>query len=317
MQRLETVAGRVAVTLVVTAIAAVVGWQLWVYYMDSPWTRDGRVRADIVQVTPDVSGLVAEIAVRNNQSVKKGDILFRIDPVRFELALREAEAILASKDAAAQEAVREMNRYLALTNLEISIEKQQQRSSTAAETRAAYQKALADRDVARLNLERATVRASVNGIVSNFSMRPGDYATAGKAVFALVDTDTFYVSGYFQETRLRDIRVGDRVEVRLMGEPRAIEGHVQSIASGIADRELSDSSSRLADVNPTFSWVRLAQRVPVRVALGRVPDGIRLIAGRTATVVVLPAGRRESPPRRIAPADAPGGRESPGVGHEG
>lgn len=292
MQRLETLAGRIAVTLVVTAIAAVVGWQLWVYYMDTPWTRDGRVRADIVQVTPDVSGLVAEIAVRNNRAVKKGDVLFRIDPVRFELAVREAEAILASKDAAAQEAVREMNRYLALTNLEISIEKQQQRSATAAEARAAYQKALADRDVARLNLERATVRASVNGIVSNFSMRPGDYATAGNSVFALVDTDSIHVAGYFQETKLRDIQVGNRVQVHLMGEARTIEGHVESIAGGIADRELSDSPSRLANVNPTFSWVRLAQRVPVRVALDHVPDGIRLIAGRTATVVVLPAGHR-------------------------
>ncbi|MBY0320917.1 MAG: HlyD family secretion protein [Reyranella sp.] len=260
--------------------------------MDTPWTRDGRVRADIVQVTPDVSGLVAEISVRNNQAVKKGDVLFRIDPIRFELALREAEAMLAAKDAAAQEAVREMNRYLALTNLEISIEKQQQRSSTAAEARAAYQKALADRDVARLNLERATVRASVNGIVSNFSVRPGDYATAGNSVFALVDTDSIYVAGYFQETKLRDIRVGDRVEVHLMGEVAAIEGHVESIAGGIADRELSDGPSRLANVNPTFSWVRLAQRVPVRVALDHVPDGMRLIAGRTATVVILPAGHR-------------------------
>ena len=292
MQRLESLAGRVAVTLVVTAIAAVVGWQLWVYYMDTPWTRDGRVRADIVQVTPDVSGLVAVIAVRSNQAVKKGDVLFRIDPLRFDLALREAEAILASKDAAAQEAVREMNRYLALTSLEVSIEKQQQRSATASEARAAYQQALADRDVAKLNLERATVRASVNGIVSNFSMRPGDYATAGNSVFALVDTDSIYVAGYFQETKLRDIQVGNRVQVHLMGEARAIEGHVESIAGGIADRELSDSPSRLANVNPTFSWVRLAQRIPVRVALDHVPDGMRLIAGRTATVVILPAGHR-------------------------
>lgn len=293
MDRLEALIGRVAVTLAVTAVACVVGWQLWTYYMDSPWTRDGRVRADVVQVTPDVSGLVAEVAVRNDQAVKRGDVLFRIDPVRFQLALQEAEAVLASKDATAQEAVREMNRYLALTSLEVSVEKQQQRSATAAEARAAYQQALADRDVARLNLERATVRASVNGIVSNFSMRPGDYATAGNAVFALVDTDSFYVSGYFQETKLPAIRVGDKVQVHLMGESRTIDGHVESIAGGIADRELSDSSSLLANVNPTFSWVRLAQRVPVRVALDHVPEGIRLIAGRTATVVVIPAAAKQ------------------------
>ncbi len=216
--------------------------------------------------------------MRNNQAVKQGDVLFHIDPVRFQLALREAEAVLASKDASLQEAVREMNRVLALTNLEVSTQVQQQRSATAAEARAAYQQALADRDVARLNLERATIRASVNGIVSNFSMRPGDYATAGNAVFALVDTDSIYIAGYFQETKLPDIQIGDRVLVHLMGEDRTIEGHVESIAGGIADRELSDNSSRLANVNPAFSWVRLAQRVPVRVALDKVPEGIRLIA---------------------------------------
>lgn len=293
MQRLETLAGRVAVTLVVMTVAAVVGWQLWVYYMDAPWTRDGRVGADIVQVTPDVSGLVTEVVVRNNQVVKQGDVLFQIDLLRFELALREAEAMVASTDSAAQEAVREMNRVLALTRLEVSTETQQQRTATATQARAAYQKALADLDVAKLNLKRATVRASVNGIVSNFSLRPGDYATAGNAVFALVDTDSFYVAGYFQETKLPDIHVGDKVRVHLMGESKTIEGHVESIAGGIADRELSDSPTRLANVNPTFSWVRLAQRVPVRVALDRVPEGIRLITGRTATVeVVTPGGSR-------------------------
>lgn len=293
MERLGTLAGRLGVTLVVTVIAVVVGWQLWVYYMDSPWTRDGRVRADVVGVAPDVSGLVTAVLVRNNQAVKTGDVLFRIDPVRFELALAEAEAVVTSKQASAEEATREMDRELALTSLSTTVQAQQQYSAAAAEARAAYLQAVADRDVAKLNLERSSIRATVNGVVANFSMRPGDYVTLGNAVFALVDTDSFYVDGYFQETKLPAIHIGDPVRVQLMGENRIIDGHVDSIPAGITDRELSSSASLLADVTPTFSWVRLAQRVPVRIAIDHVPDGIRLISGRTASVVVVPqaAGR--------------------------
>ncbi len=116
--------------------------------------------------------------------------------------------------------------------------------------------------------------------------------TAGTAVFAVTDTDSFYVAGYFQETKLEAIEIGDRVRVQVMGESRLIDGHVQSIASGIANRELSQSPSMLANVTPTFSWVRLAQRVPVRIAIDHVPDGVRLIAGRTASVMVEPQGRQ-------------------------
>jgi len=293
MERFGTLLGRLAATLFVTAIAAVVGWQLWVYYMESPWTRDGSVRADVVRVAPDVSGLVIEVLVHDNQPVKQGEVLFRIDPARFELALSQAEAVVASKAATAEEAQREMDRALALTSMDISTQAQQQYTAAAAEARAAYQQAVANRNVAKLNLDRTTVRATVNGVVANFGMRPGDYVTVGNAVFALIDTDSFYVSGYFQETKLPTIRAGDPVRVQLMGEHQLIEGHVQSIAGGITDRDLSSSSSLLVNVTPTFSWVRLAQRVPVRIAIDRVPEGISLIAGRTASVaVIVPPGRR-------------------------
>lgn len=291
MTRLGTLPGRLAVTLVVTAIAAVVGWQLWIYYMDAPWTRDGGVRADTVQVAPDVSGLVSEVLVKDNQTVKRGDVLFRIDPVRYELALYKAEAVVASKQASMDEAVREMNRALSLTIDSIAVQSQQQYTADAAEARAAFNQAAAERDVARLDLERSTVRATVNGVIANFSMRPGDYVTAGTAVFALIDSDSLYVAGYFQETKLPAISIGDRARVQLMGESRLIDGHVQSIAGGIADRNLSSSPSLLANVTPTFSWVRLAQRIPVRIALDNVPDGVRLIVGRTASVVVEAQGR--------------------------
>ncbi len=283
--------GRFLLTAAVAVVAGIIGWQLWVYYMEAPWTRDGKVRADIVGVAPDVSGLVKEVLVHDNETVKRDQVLFRIDPVRFQLALNQAEAVVVAKQAAAEEAVREMNRLRSLSTLEITVEQQQQYAAKAAEAGAEYDQAVADRDVARLNLDRSTVVASVNGVVTNFSLRPGDYVTAGTAKFALIDTDSLRVDGYFEETKLPRIHVDDRARVRLMGESVVLDGHVQSIAGGIADRELSGSSSLLADVNPTFAWVRLAQRIPVRVKIDHVPDEIRLLPGRTATVEVLPDGK--------------------------
>jgi multidrug resistance efflux pump len=280
--------GRFTVTAIAVGIAAVIGWQLWIYYLEAPWTRDGRVRADVVQLAADVSGLVSDVLVRDNQVVKRGDVLFRIDPARFQIALRDAQANVDSKLAASQEAEREMARYNRLNALSVSEEQQQQRGAAATEAAAAYQQALASRDVAALNLARSQVRAPVNGFVTNFDMRPGDYVDAGKPLFALIDSDSFHVDGYFEETKLPRIKVGDPARVSLVGERATIEGHVESIAGGIADRERQGSADLLANVNPTFSWVRLAQRVPVRIALDHVPADVRLVTGRTATVVVLP-----------------------------
>jgi multidrug resistance efflux pump len=285
-RRLGWILGRVAVTLMAVGIAAVIGRQLWIYYLDAPWTRDGRVRADVVQVAADVSGLVSDVRVRDNEAVTAGQVLFRIDPARFAIALRNAQANADSKLAAAQEAERETNRFRQLNTLSVSQEQQQQRGATAEEAEAAHQQALAERDIAALNLARSDVRAPVNGFITNFDVRPGDYVDAGKPVFALVDSDSFYVDGYFEETKLPRIRVGDRALVYLVGENAVIEGHVESIAGGIADRERQGSSDLLANVNPTFSWVRLAQRVPVRIALDHVPADVRLVSGRTATVVI-------------------------------
>jgi multidrug resistance efflux pump len=293
---LTSLAARLAITLLTAGIAAVVGWQLWIYYMEAPWTRDGTVRADVVKVAPDVSGLVSEVLVRDNQDVHKGQVLFRIDPVRFQYALQQATAIVTAKESAAQEAAREMNRYRQLTSLEVSTEEQQQSSAKAIEAAAAYQQAVADRNVAQLNLDRSEVRASVDGTVSNFSMRPGDYVTAGAPIFALIDSDSIYVAGYFEETKLPQIREGDRARVRLMGESQIIEGHVQSIAGGVADRERQASSDLLANIAPTFNWVRLAQRVPVRIALDRIPPNVRVLVGRTASVEVLASKARTGTP---------------------
>jgi RND family efflux transporter MFP subunit len=282
---------RIAITLAAVLIAVLIGWRLWVYYERAPWTRDAQVTAAIVGVTPDVSGLVSDVKVRDNQAVHRGDLLFIVDTVRFNLALRQAEAVVASRQATLQQAVRDLNRYTALTTTEISRQQVEQARATAETSAAAYQQAIADRDVAQLNLDRTQVSAPVNGIVTNFDLRPGDYVTAGRAVTALVDTDSLRVDAYFEETRLPRIHIGAPVRIRLMGEPVRLTGHVQSIAGGIANRQAQSSADLLANVNPTFDWVRLAQRIPVRIALDQVPDGVRIIPGRTATVYVSDAAR--------------------------
>jgi multidrug resistance efflux pump len=288
LRKLAPASGRMMLTLLIVAVGVVAGRSLWVYYEEAPWTRDGRVRANVVTIAPDVAGLVTQVLVRDNQVVKRGQVLFRIDPERFQLAMQQADAVAANRKAQLDEAMREAARFAQLTQLSVSREGQEQRAATAVEAAAGYRQAAADKAVAELNLKRSEVVSPVDGTVTNVDLEPGDYVTTGKGVMALVDAATLRVEGYFEETKLPKIRVGDSVRVRLMGEPRGLTGHVESIAAGIADRERSASSDLLANINPTFNWVRLAQRVPVRVKLEGVPAGVQLVVGRTATVAVEP-----------------------------
>ena len=284
--------GRIAVTLVVVALGAVGARWLWIHYNDEPWTRDGRVRADIVQVSPDVSGLVTNVRVKDNQRVNRGDVLFVLDRPRYELALRQAEASVVAAAVALAQAKRENERNRRLQDL-ATTEQVEEGQSKVDQLAAQLNSARVQRDLARLNLDRTTVRASVNGIVTNVELQPGDYASTGRQVVALVDTDTIRVDGYFEETKLRKIWVGDRARVHVMGIKAELAGTVESIDAGIEDRERSASATNLANVNPTFSWVRLAQRIPVRIKLDPTVSDIRLIAGRTATVsIVDPPGER-------------------------
>lgn len=278
---------RVAAIAVAVAATLVAVLFLWDYYMNAPWTRDGRVCADIVRLAPDVSGPVSGVLVRDNQSVKKGDLLFRVDPARFLLALRQSEANLADATSALILAQRELARNRPMEGRWVSHQQLDQLTTAVTRCEATVRRAEADRDVARLNLERSEVRSPVNGFVTNFSLREGNYVTSGQPVMAIVDEDSYYVAGYFEETKLPRIRVGDRVTVRLMGTGGRIDGHVAGIAAGIEDRDRADSSRLLANVNPTFSWVRLPQRVPVRVSIDDAPGGpAHLVAGQTATVIV-------------------------------
>jgi RND family efflux transporter MFP subunit len=284
---------RLLVTALLVAVAVVVAWQLWVYYMDDPWTRDGAVRADTVQLAPDVSGPVTQVFVHDNELVKTGEPLFQIDPTRFLLAILQAEADVARTKAVMQDAQRTASRYGSLSANAVSSEDRDHVVSAAQESQAAYQLAQANLALANYNLQRATVRATVNGTITNFSMRPGDFVTAGTPVLALVDADSLYVDGYFEETKLQQIHVGDTARVMLMDGSPAILGHVQGFAAGITDGQRTASPTLLANVNPTFTWVRLAQRVPVRIALDHVPAGTKLVAGMTCTVVI---GQKEAGP---------------------
>jgi len=292
MKQQTEILRRFALTGLAVAAAIWVGYRLWDYYMDEPWTRDGHVRAEVVPVAPDVTGFVTEVLVKDNQMVRRGDILFRIDSARYEIALKQAEAVLEGRQALLEEANADLKRYNALTpDTTVSRQRLDQVIATQGAAKAAYDQAVADRALAKLNLERSEVRASVDGSVSNMDLRPGTYLSPGKGVMALVDTDTLHVEGYFEETKLSRIHVGDPVNVQLMGTSRALHGRVESIETGIEDRDRGEGANLLANVNPTFNWVRLAQRVPVRVALEHIPANGDLVAGRTATVEVL--GRKE------------------------
>ncbi|CAB3783879.1 p-hydroxybenzoic acid efflux pump subunit AaeA [Paraburkholderia caffeinitolerans] len=278
-------AGQILLTFIVVVVAAVVLWRIVNYYMYSPWTRDGRVRADVIQVAPDVGGLITNVEVVDNQQVKKGQVLFVIDQARYSLALRLAQAALQNRQATLAQAKREYARNLALGNL-VASETLEESRTKVDQGEAAVADAQVQVDTAKLNLQRTTIVSPVDGYLNDRAPRVGEYVSAGRAELSVVDMHSFRVDGYFEETRLHGIHLGQPVEITVMGEPRPLRGHVQSIVAAIEDRDRQQSPNLLPNVNPAFSWVRLAQRVPVRVALDEVPDDFRMIAGRTATVAV-------------------------------
>ena len=281
---------RLAATLVVVAAAATLGWFAWGTYMGTPWTRDGTVRAYVVTIAPDVAGQIVELPLRDNQFVHKGDLLLQIDPSSYAIAVQQAEAQVAQAKAVAENAAAESQRRQELNNLAVTVEEQQTYASQSANATAAYQLQLANLANARLNLKRARIVSPVNGYVTNLQARAGDYANVGARQVSVIDADSFWVDGYFEETFLGAIHDGDAAEVKLMGYPQVLRGHVQSLARGISVANAAPSSSGLATVNPVFTFVRLAQRVPVRVKLDAVPDTVRLVAGTTATVEIVGGG---------------------------
>ena len=277
--------GQILLTLIVVAIAGLVLWKMINYYMFSPWTRDGRIRADIIQVAPDVSGLITEVDVVDNQPVKQGQMLFVIDQARYTLALQQAQATVQQRRATLDQARREDVRNRQLGDL-VAREVAEESRSRVETDEAALADALVAVDTARLNLQRTHIVSPVDGYLNDRAPRTGEFASAGRAVVSVVDMHSFRVDGYFEETKLSGIDIGQAVDIKIMGEPGVLRGHVASIVSAIEDRDRAEGANLLPNVNPAFSWVRLAQRIPVRVALDDVPKDFRMIAGRTATVSV-------------------------------
>ena len=276
---------RVTLTLVFVAVALVLGASLWRTYMVAPWTRDGRVRAYVVDIAPEVSGTVVAVPVQDNQFVHKGDPLFIIDPSRFRLAIAEASARLSSAREDLRLRQSDASRRAGLAGI-VSAEERERFNSTASTSQAAVDAAQVQLDTAKLNLARATLYAPVNGIVTNLLLRVGDYVTTGQARVALIDSDSFWVYGYFEETKFGGIHIGDPARIKLMGYQALLGGHVESIARGINDQNGNPDRSGLQDVNPVFTWVRLAQRIPVRIHLDSIPPDIILAAGMTCSVAV-------------------------------
>ncbi|WP_092000682.1 efflux RND transporter periplasmic adaptor subunit [Paraburkholderia lycopersici] len=296
-------AGRILLTLIIVVVAALVLWRIVNYYMFSPWTRDGHVRADVIQVAPDVGGLITSVQVADNQQVRQGQVLFVIDQARYTLALRLAQATLEQRTATLAQAKREYARNLALGNL-VAAETLEESRTRVDQGEAAAADAQVQVDTAKLNLARTTIVSPVDGYLNDRAPRVGEYVSAGRAVLSVVDMHSFRVDGYFEETRLHGIHIGQPVDIAVMGESRPLRGHVQSIVAAIEDRDRQASPNLLPNVNPAFSWVRLAQRIPVRVALDEVPEDFRMIAGRTATVAVRADARNDGHASRADNAGA-------------
>ena len=276
------------ITLATTALAGVLGSAMWEAYMGAPWTRDGTVRVYVVKMAPEVVGQIVELPIANNQFVHKGDLLMVIDPRDYVIAVRQSEAAVQQAKADWDNKQAESNRRQKLNNLAVTEEEQQTYASSALAAQAAYQQALANLDHARVNLERTRISSPVNGYVTNLLAQLGDYATVGQRIISVVDTDSFWIDGYFEETNLGQIDDGDPATVKLMGYSQVVRGHVEGVARGINIPNVQPDQEGLASVNPIFTWVRLAQRVPVQIHIDQVPDGVRLVAGMTATVQIDP-----------------------------
>ena len=278
----------VLITAIAVALAAWLGVKGWSLYMGTPWTRDGTVRAYVVTIAPEIAGRIVSLPVTDNQFVHKGDLLVQIDPTDYKIAVDLARAAGDQAQANADNIQREAQRRQELTTLAVTTEEKQTYASNAAIAQAQYQQAVARLNQAQVNLQRTEIRSPVDGWVTNLLAQQGDFASAGQKLISLTDANSFWVDGYFEETTLGPIRVGDPAEVKLMGYPQVVRGHVQSIARAINVANAQPNEQGVATVNPIFTWVRLAQRIPVRIRIDKVPDGVVLVAGMTATVQINP-----------------------------
>jgi multidrug resistance efflux pump len=284
-------------TVGIAGLAVLIALMTWDVYSAAPWTRDGRVRVQVASVAPQISGQIKQLHVVDNQFVRKGDILYVIDPFDFEVAVRANKAALQQRMADLRVKQLQSQRRNQLTDLAISTEQKQVFEGNAMQADAAVDAARQQVAQAEINLQRTEVRSPVNGIVTNLLLREGDYARQGAINVSIIDTDSYWIDGYFEETKLARLCVGDRAEAKLIGFPTPIIGHVATVTRGISVSNAAGGAQGLPNVDPVYTWVRLAQRVPVRIAIDKVPPGLPLVSGLTATVTIRPGRDDESTTR--------------------
>jgi multidrug resistance efflux pump len=291
-QLLRSMSRRLA-TLAIFLLAVLVSIVAWDRYIIAPWTRDGTVRVQVANVAPQVSGQITQLRVTNNQFVHKGDVLYQIEPFDFDVALRTSKAVLEERETDSQVKTQEAERRQRLSDLAVTPEEQQVFEGNATQAKAAADAARAQVAQADINLKRTEVRSPVNGYVTNLLLRVGDYAHVGVSNISIVDADSFWVDGYFEETKLGRVCIGDRAEAKLMGYAAPIIGHVTTVGRGVSVSNAATGVQGLPNVDPIYTWVRLAQRVPVSIAIDKVPPGVPLVSGLTATVTIRDASHVE------------------------
>jgi RND family efflux transporter MFP subunit len=278
---------KLLITLAALALAVPLSMTMWRNYMETPWTRDGTVRVYVAAMAPEVGGRIVSRPVADNQYVHKGDLLLTIDPTDYKIAVSLAEASVRLAQVNARIAANESTRRKKLIDLAaVATEQQQRYAAQAAGADAQVQQAVSNLAQARVNLARTQIRSPVNGWVTNLLANPGDYAHVGQYEISVVDADSFWLDGYFEETKLTRIHLGDPASIKLMGYKQPLHGRVTGVARAISVPNAQPNQQGVATVNPIFTWVRLAQRIPVHIHIDAVPDGVVLVAGMTATVQI-------------------------------
>lgn len=279
-------AGRHLATLGIALVAILIAASTWQHYVTAPWTRNGSVRVQVANVAPQAAGKIVELRVADNQFVHKGDVLYVIDPFDFEVAVRVGKALVDQRAADLVVKQAEFDRRQHLSDLATTPEEQQIYAGNAAQAKAAYEAATHQLAQAELNLKRTSVVSPVDGYVTNLLLRAGDYAVTGVSNVSVIDSNSFWIDGYFEETKMARVCIGDRAEAQLIGYPKPILGHVKTVTRGVSVSNAAAGTQGLPNVDPIYTWVRLAQRVPVRLAIDTVPPDVPLVSGMTATVTI-------------------------------
>ncbi|ENF8748292.1 HlyD family secretion protein [Vibrio fluvialis] len=281
---------RISLTLAVVIIAVIAGHWVWNHYLYSPWTRDGRIRAEVITIAPDVSGWVKTLNVKDNQPVTKGDLIFSVDDTRYQAKIKELTAQVENKQYSLDLARHQYHRRQQLTDKKLISEETVESARINTElAQASLDIAKAQLNSAQINLDRTQVHAPADGTLINLNLREGNYVSQGSSVISLVKTNSFYVTGYFEETKLPLIKVGQKAKIILMSGGEPLTGSVVSIGKAIADSNTSSNGQLLPQVQQTFNWVRLAQRIPVDIKLDPLPEGINISAGMTVSIYLQEA----------------------------